>query len=161
MEERLERSRPLWTLDVLDRMAGGDVCLLWKIHHAMASGETAMRFAADLLWGAPTVVGPVGPVGPREPAPAGRPDDLLGALSARRPGRLPPTLLRELRRAHDRSPFEGGIGGARSVAFASLPLGAVKRAAKALVATATVNDVVLALVAGARPGAAVLSAPSA
>jgi hypothetical protein len=47
------------------------------------------------------------------------------------------------------------------VAFASLPLGALKRAAKALVATATVNDVVLALVAGARPGAAVLSAPSA
>jgi hypothetical protein len=34
------------------------------------------------------------------------------------------------------------------VAFASLPLGAVKRAAKALVRGATVNDVVLALVAG-------------
>jgi diacylglycerol O-acyltransferase len=145
MEERLERSRPLWTLDVLDRMADGDVCIIWKIHHALADGTTALRFAEEVLWDAPTGAGHVGP---RGPAPAGRRGELRGAFSARRPGRLPPTLRRELRRARQPSPFEGGIGAARIVAFASLPLGPLKRAAKALVATATVNDVVLALVAG-------------
>jgi WS/DGAT/MGAT family acyltransferase len=146
MEKRLERSRPLWTLDVLDRMADGDVCIIWKIHHAMADGVTAMRLAAEVLWDAPTGAGHFGP---RGPTPAGRLGELRGALSARRPARLPPTLRRELRRAHHPSPFEGGIGGARIVAFASLPLGPLKLAAKALVGTATVNDVVLALVAGA------------
>jgi hypothetical protein len=48
------------------------------------------------------------------------------------------------------SPFDGAIGRVRSVAFASVPLGALKRAAKAVVGTATVDDVVLALV-GRRP----------
>jgi diacylglycerol O-acyltransferase len=145
MEEHLERSRPLWTLDVLERMADGDICVIWKIHHALADGVTAMRFVADVLWDAPTGAGHFG----HEPTAAGTLGALRGALSARRPGRLPPTLRRELSRSHHRSPFEGGLGGARLVAFASLPLGAVKRAAKTLVGTATVNDVVLALVAGA------------
>jgi hypothetical protein len=139
---------------VLDPLADGDVCIIWKLHHAMADGVTAMRFAEEVLWDAPTGARDVEP---SVLAPAGRLAELRGALSARRPGRLPPTLRRELRRARLPSPFEGAIGGTRIVDFVSLPLGSLKRAAKALVGTATVNDVVLALVAGAlrrsaRPG---------
>ena len=146
LQERLDRSRPLWTLDVLDRTIGGDVCVIWKIHHAMADGVTALRFVDQVLWDAPTQAQPSAAAAP---LPTRTLDRLARALSARRPGRLPPTLRRELRRTRQPSPFDGAIGGTRTVAFASLPLGALKRAAKAQVATATVNDVVLALVAGA------------
>jgi WS/DGAT/MGAT family acyltransferase len=145
MEERLDRAHPLWTLDVLDAMAGGDVCLIWKLHHALADGVTALRLADAVLWDAPTGAGP-GPPLSRRRRRLGRLGD---ALWVRRPERLPPVLRRELHRSPEPSPFDGSIGRARSVAFASVPLRAVRRAAKALVATATVNDVVLALVAGA------------
>jgi len=144
MEERLDRARPLWTLDVLDRTAGGDVWLIWKLHHAMADGVTALRFADAVLWDAPTGAGPLARV-----VATPRFGRLGEVLLARRPGRLPAVLRRELHRSHEPSPFDGPIGRARSVAFASAPLGALKRAAKALDGTATVNDVVLALVAGA------------
>jgi diacylglycerol O-acyltransferase / wax synthase len=61
MEERLDRARPLWTLDVLDRMAGGDVCLIWKLHHAMADGVTALRLADAVLWDSPTCAARLAP----------------------------------------------------------------------------------------------------
>ena len=50
MEERLDRSRPLWTIDVLDRLEDGGTTIIWKIHHAIADGVTAMRFAEEVLW---------------------------------------------------------------------------------------------------------------
>ena len=56
MEERLERSRPLWTLDVIDPLADGGLGLVWKIHHSMADGATALRLAEEVLWDRP--VGP-------------------------------------------------------------------------------------------------------
>jgi len=145
MEEPLERSRPLWTLDVLHPTADGGTCLVWKLHHAMADGMTAMRFGDALLWDAPTAAGRF--ARGRATAPPAR-SRVGRALSARRPERLPPTLRRELRRNRHPSPFDGSIGRMRTVAFASLPLGALKRAAKAIDETTTVNDVVLALVAG-------------
>jgi WS/DGAT/MGAT family acyltransferase len=149
MEERLERSRPLWTIDVLDRLQDGGVGIVWKIHHCMADGLTALRFAEQVLWDSPVGAGDFGrPDGHDKDTRARSRGKLRGALEARRPGRLPPVLRRELHRARHSSPFDGTISGSRIVAFASLPLGALKRAAKALVRGATVNDVVLALVAG-------------
>jgi diacylglycerol O-acyltransferase len=147
MEERLDRSRPLWTIDVVDQLEDGGVALIWKIHHSMADGATAMRFSEELLWDAPVDAG----AGESAGAPGGAPThlrELREAVNARQPGRLPGTLRRELHRTRHPSPFDGNIGTTRVVAFASVPLGELKRAAKALVSGATVNDVVLALVAG-------------
>jgi diacylglycerol O-acyltransferase / wax synthase len=156
MEERLDRSRPLWTIDVLAPLEEGGAAVIWRVHHSIADGATAMRLAEQVLWdprpgsggrsGGGGGIGAAGPSGAREPA---RPlAELREALSARRPARLPGTLRRELRRTRHPSPFDGVIGASREVAFVSVPLNSVRGAAKELVPAATVNDTVLALVAG-------------
>jgi diacylglycerol O-acyltransferase / wax synthase len=133
--ERLDRSRPLWRIDVVPRTAGG-AAVVWRIHHALADGTTAMRFADSLLWDAD----PSGASGPaRRSAPS--------AQDARRHGRLAAFLRHEVALAPERSPFDGAIGSAREVAFARTPLRELHDAAKRL-AGATVNDAVLTVVAG-------------
>ena len=144
MEERLDRSRPLWTMDLLDPLEAGGVALVWRLHHSMADGAIAMRLADEVLWDAPN-----GAAHAKEDADhVGPLADLREALSARRPGRLPGALRRELHRTRGPAPLSGVVGARRAVAFASIPLGALRRTAKTLVPGATVNDVVLALVAG-------------
>ena len=49
-EQRLDRSRPLWRIDVVPSLAGGGSALIWRIHHALADGTTAMRMADAALW---------------------------------------------------------------------------------------------------------------
>jgi diacylglycerol O-acyltransferase / wax synthase len=143
MEERLDRSRPLWSIDVLDPFEHRALALIWTLHHSLADGATAMRLAEDVLWDP----------APREEVEASRRDaaghlrELREAIEARKPGRLPGTLRRELYKTRHPSPFDGAVGATRSVAFASVPLGRLKQAAKALAPGATVNDAVLALVA--------------
>jgi len=110
----------------------------------MADGATAMRLLQDVLWDQ-SVPG-TGAKGAQGHARPGA--QLREALDARRPGRLPGTLRRELQRTRFPSPFDGTIGSSRAVSFVSVPLGAVRDAAKALAPGATVNDAVLALVAG-------------
>jgi WS/DGAT/MGAT family acyltransferase len=56
-------------------------------------------------------------------------------------------LEREFRRDRGPSPFDGQIGAQRSVAFATVPLDPLRHSARSL-AGATVNDAVLACVAG-------------
>lgn len=147
MEERLDRARPLWTMDVLEHLDDGGVAIIWKIHHSMADGATAMRFAEELLWD-PSAQSGHGAPGSGAHRPLTHLAELREAASARRPVRLRGTLRRELHRTRFPSPFDGVISGSRVVDFATVPLGALKRAAKALVPHATVNDVVLALVTG-------------
>ena len=53
MEERLDRSRPLWTIDVLAPFEGGGVVVVWRLHHALADGATALRLAEEVLWDRP------------------------------------------------------------------------------------------------------------
>jgi diacylglycerol O-acyltransferase / wax synthase len=48
--QHLDRSRPLWRIDVLPRLAGGRSALIWRIHHALADGMTAMAMARAVLW---------------------------------------------------------------------------------------------------------------
>jgi hypothetical protein len=129
--ERLDRSRPLWRIDVVPRATG--VALVWRIHHALADGTVAMRFADTVLWDA----APVAPAGPRR----AHPDD------ARRRMRLAAFVRHEVALGPERSPFDGTIGAAREVAFARAPLRELHDAAKRI-AGATVNDAVLAAVAG-------------
>ena len=131
--ERLDRSRPLWRIDVLQRPDGG-AALVWRIHHALADGTVAMRFADAVLWDADP-----NPAVPR--APAAHTDD------ARRRGRLAAFVRHELALGPEHSPFDGAIGSGREVAFAHAPLRELHDAAKRL-AGATVNDAVLTAVAG-------------
>ena len=129
--ERLDRSRPLWRIDVVPRAAGA--ALVWRIHHALADGTVAMRFADTVLWDA----APAAPGAPRR----GHPED------ERRRIRLAAFLRHEVALGPERSPFDGTIGAAREVAFAHAPLRELHDAAKRI-AGATVNDAVLTAVAG-------------
>jgi diacylglycerol O-acyltransferase len=149
MEERLDRSRPLWTIDVIDSLEDGGLGVIWKIHHSMADGATAIRLAAEVLLDRSTAAEDRGRCVDRAKGAAASPFvGVREALIARRPGQLPPTLRRNLHRTRRRSPFDGVIGASRIVSFATLPLGTLRRAESVLVPGATVNDVVLALVAG-------------
>jgi WS/DGAT/MGAT family acyltransferase len=144
--ERLDRSRALWQIDVIPALVGGGSALVWRIHHALADGSTAMRMANLGLFDAPLHVsdgakrgrelpGHAAPVGHAEPIPAQR----LEALR---------TAVRETPQPWLRSPFRGDIGAERSVAFATVEFSALRRAAKASDG-ATVNDAVLTVVGGA------------
>ncbi|MCU1461903.1 MAG: hypothetical protein JWO37_1978 [Acidimicrobiales bacterium] len=60
----LARDRPLWQLWVLDGLAGGQVALAFKMHHAIADGGASVRILEE-LFGA---LEPPGP-GREEPVP--------------------------------------------------------------------------------------------
>lgn len=128
--QRLDRSRPLWRIDVAP-LRGGGAALVWRTHHALADGSTALAEARALLWDDP---------GP-PPAPAHRVE------AARRREGLLGVLRREVAGPGDASPFDGEVGTRREVAFGSLPLRPLHDAARAACG-ATVNDALLCCVAG-------------
>jgi diacylglycerol O-acyltransferase / wax synthase len=132
---RLDRSRPLWQLDVVGPLANGGAALVWRIHHALADGRSSMRLLEDVLWDAAP------PVPPRMTAPP--------QGNATRHGQWHSTLGFARREFADRhgSPFDGTISATRDIAFAAAPLHALHDAARRH-GEATVNDAVLAVVAG-------------
>jgi diacylglycerol O-acyltransferase / wax synthase len=137
-QQRLDRSRPLWRIDVIPRLAGGGSALIWRLHHALADGWTAMRMASAVLWDElPGVAGS----GRRPPAP-GSADP---AVHHRLRGLL--AAAREAPQPWLRSPFGGHIDARRTVAFTTVELDGLRRVAHA-VDGATVNDAVLTVVAG-------------
>jgi diacylglycerol O-acyltransferase len=145
--QHLDRSRPLWQIDVISLRPGGGSALVWRIHHALADGLTAMGMASAVLWDEEPVTGPAEPVtGPRTTrtrsrAPrAGRPvpHHRLAALLA---------AAREAPQPWLRSPFDGQIDARREVAFTTAGLEELHRVAAATDG-ATVNDAVLTVVAG-------------
>lgn len=171
MSERLDRARPLWAIDVVERLADGGAALVWRIHHCMVDGVGAVRMAESLLWdgaGAPAGGSAAPPAAP-EPSPgrlvafalgerargarnAAR--EALSASASPRPWlaearRFPRTLARELAPKGSESPLDCRVGAERRVAFTSVELGAMKRVEKAFGEGTTVNDVALAIVAGA------------
>ncbi|MGY1753351.1 wax ester/triacylglycerol synthase domain-containing protein [Blastococcus sp. SYSU D01042] len=139
--EPLDRSRPLWRMDVVGPVVGGGAVLVWRVHHALADGGTVMRLAEDVLWDpAPATagIGGNGPGVPRSRSPGGdlQRSSLAGVLT----GELVPGLRR--------SPFDAEVGRQRTVALAVTSVSALHEAAGRL-AGATLNDAVLAVVAGA------------
>lgn len=46
---RLDRSRPLWDVHVGDD-GEGHAWIIWRLHHALADGATAMRILEGALW---------------------------------------------------------------------------------------------------------------
>ncbi|MGH9092762.1 MAG: wax ester/triacylglycerol synthase domain-containing protein [Acidimicrobiales bacterium] len=148
-EQHLDRSRPLWHMTTVDLDDGG-TALIWRIHHALADGATGNRLADLLLWDRddPEPVAGGGGEGEGEgvmtPALAAAHE----ADDARRRLHLAGLVRREYARQHGRSPFDGVVGRRRAMGLASAPLGTLHRAARA-VDRATVNDALLAVVAGA------------
>jgi WS/DGAT/MGAT family acyltransferase len=165
MAERLPRDRPLWALDVV-AIEGGRTALVWRIHHALADGSTAMRMAHNVLFDdtkSSATPASVAAGGPTSPALAGAPAhagvglgdgavEAHGGRSRLAPLRaalhVPAALHRELARRGAETALDAEIGERRAVAFVDVELDAVKRIAHAMPERATVNDVVLTAVAG-------------
>ncbi|HEY2436901.1 MAG TPA: wax ester/triacylglycerol synthase domain-containing protein [Solirubrobacteraceae bacterium] len=141
-ERRLDRSRPLWRINVVSELDGGRSALIWRIHHALADGATAMRMVRGALWDEERVAdvreatSGQRPAAPKHVTAAAR--HRFGALRA---------AAREVPQPWMRSPFDGHIDAHREVAFATVELERLRRMAKATDG-ATVNDVVLAVIAG-------------
>lgn len=147
-EEHLDRSRPLWHMTMVDLDDGG-TALVWRIHHALADGTTANHLASLLLWDVEGGAEPGTRPERRAEAPAMTTAlaEAHAADDARRRLHLAGFLHREYARQHGGSPFDGVVGRRREMGLGSAPLDALHRAARA-VDRATVNDALLAVVAG-------------
>ena len=164
--EPLDRRRPLWEIWSLEGLEHDRVAILVKIHHAVADGMAVAALLANVMTPErePSDRTPWAP--DRVPSPA----ELLADAAvdhARLLARLPGLAVRTARRglalawsrrgASVRTPwpildtpptsFNGALTGARAFATASLPLSDAKTI-KAHFGV-TLNDVVLAIVAGA------------
>lgn len=136
--ERLDRERPLWQIDV-HALRTGEAALVWRLHHTLADGTTAMRYAQALLWDHQDTSGTTSSGSAEQRAAAAAADE------RRRRRHLGRFFAREFARAG--SPFDGPIGATREVAFARLELGALHAAARRL-AGATLNDALVSVVGG-------------
>jgi WS/DGAT/MGAT family acyltransferase len=154
LSERLDHTRPLWRLDALP-LTGERTALVGRIHHAMADGVSAIRLIAGLLWDV-DVQGPQH-APPKPSAPSAQPSHPGGEAKPAQPAaeadearilvRLPAALWRELRPGRD-TKLDQHIGPAREVAWTTFPLERLKRIEHGAGDGTTVNDVVLAVVAG-------------
>jgi diacylglycerol O-acyltransferase / wax synthase len=155
METPLERDRPLWAMEVAAPLAGGRTALVWRIHHAVADGITAMRMARELLLEASAEEPPARQPGSaarapaREPGSAARAPDRpprVRASGLRRAAGMPRTLRRELGRRAIPSPLDRQVGPRREVAFVDTSLDELRRIGHSAPERATVNDVALSAV---------------
>jgi diacylglycerol O-acyltransferase len=166
----LDRSRPLWEVWVIEGLADGRFAFLTKVHHCAVDGAAG----ADLMVHLFSVDRNAGP--PLPPAPpqsqthlptemelvrdavasrikqplemaqlARRTVETVAGIVKRR--RDPESIVGATPLTAPRTRFNGAITAQRSVAFARVPLAPVKAIRKAF--GVTVNDVVLAICAGA------------
>lgn len=165
----LDRTRPLWEMWVVEGLARGEVAIVAKVHHAALDGASGVEVLTQLVDLEPVPVSEPQVLHPWYPDRVPSELEMLtGALLslARQPAvvlraarqvvagavRLGRRLRRESMQAGvpftaPRLPWNAPLTPHRVVAFVSVPLAEV-RAVKEATAT-TVNDVVLAVVAGA------------
>lgn len=165
--QALDRARPLWEAWFVEGLDGGRVALFLKTHHALVDGVDALDLATVLLDDErdPTPVVPL-PWQPTSPPNAvrllvdsvleraTRPAEAARSLRAvlRGPGRLARRAIGAVRAAEafgrvvPRLPFNVPVGAQRRVEIVRVALGEARRVGT--VFDATVNDVVLAAVAG-------------
>lgn len=171
----LDRSRPLWEMHLIEGLADGRLAVYTKIHHALADGVSAMRMLRGALSPDPDVRGMPAPWEPIERAsrstavddaanPVGKAAGAVmrtfGGVVGEVAGMVPALVGTVDRALHERggalslaaprSMFNVPIGGARRFAARSWRLERLRLVAKH--ADATVNDVVLAMCAGALRG---------
>jgi diacylglycerol O-acyltransferase len=166
MEARLDRDRPLWTIDVI-ALDEGRTALVLRLHHCMADGATAMRIVRSLLLDGerhePEVTTNGGAA--KSPTRAALLADAVrwraawivrggrdhGGPDARRAHHRRKRLAairRELSPRGRPSPLAHAVGPRRTVAFLSFELDEIRALGRETPEHATVNDVVLAAVAG-------------
>ncbi|MDT5396948.1 MAG: hypothetical protein QOK33_179 [Mycobacterium sp.] len=141
MSEHLDRRHPLWTFDVIGPLDDGREAIAARIHHAMCDGIAAVRFLDDVLFD----------VRPQLPTAANRPGvhAMPPALSRRdQARRMPAAVIRELGHPSARSPFDRPITVTRELAFTAAPLAELKSIGASRPTRATINDVLLTIVAG-------------
>ncbi len=165
MEGRLDRSHPLWSLHMA-RLTEGRTALLWREHHCMADGASGLRVLAALLWDTERDPDGAEPSSHVPTPPYSGLELLRFGLAARlrasnrrsggpdwrqvphQAGRLVSALRRELLPGSDLSPLAAAVGTRRTVGWLSGPVAELHDAGKAVGSAVTVNDVVLAVVAG-------------
>ena len=173
MSRRLDRSRPLWEMTVVEGLPDGRMALVPRMHHALVDGVAAVDVGTVLLdpTEEPMDLTPDEPWAP-EPydrtrhlarlarTPLVRAEKILRetadrALSGPDPRRAAADLraatelLTELARTRPQAPMtflNRGTGPNRRYATVRAPLAGLKAAGKA--AGGTVNDAILAVVAG-------------
>jgi diacylglycerol O-acyltransferase len=167
--ERLDRSRPLWQMHLIEGLVDGQYALYIKTHHALADGVSTMRLlrrtvssdpdrrGMPALWEA-TVVAPsddaiTATTGVSPLAAARRMLGVAGDLAGFAPA-LADTAWRAARRrggpltlTAPHTQFNVAIGAARCFAGRSFPIDRLQLVAKHT--DATLNDVVLAMCGGA------------
>lgn len=134
MTTRLERSRPLWSMHLIE-LEDDRATVVALLHHCMADGATAIRALSTVLWD------PIGstrlpPPHPPPTLPAGAPFDLRGFIR------------RELMPNAKDTPLDRHPSPRRRVAVMRASLPALKELGKSVGDGATVNDAVLCVVAG-------------
>jgi diacylglycerol O-acyltransferase / wax synthase len=165
----LDRNRPLWDVCLVEGLEHGQVALVFKLHHAIADGISALTMLAGFF---DTDVQPArATTSDDEWVPEAEPRtlDLLVSIVSRLPDRIV-LAVRALIRAGvsaarvaalvrtpglegtmpftaPRTRFNGAITGRRSVTFAAVDMSAVRQVKDQ--AGVTVNDVVVGVVAGA------------
>ncbi|MGF6886011.1 diacylglycerol O-acyltransferase [Nocardia sp. GAS34] len=157
----LDRHRPLWQMHIIEGLRDGRVALYGKIHHSLIDGVGAQRLLHRALTDDPYADYPPLPwqllPSPPRRQPA-RPPGIAAVVRAVAEPAAGASLLRVARAvlgaqqqalpfSAPRTVFNGPIGEARRCGVRSWPLSRIKQIAKA--ADATVNDVVLAVCAGA------------
>jgi len=169
---KLDRRYPLWEMYVVEEFEGDRLCIVAKLHHSLMDGAAGMQFMASLFALQPDVPAPPTP---GSQVPEGRPGDLamlasslvsmiqrplLGARAVEHTLGAGIRVVRQIVDHHRRGgapltapfsaphiPFNTTVTPRREVAFTSLSLDKIKGVAHAF--EVTINDVVLAVVAGA------------
>jgi hypothetical protein len=138
MSERLDHRRPLWAIDLVGPLTDGREAIVARIHHAMADGISCVRFLDEVLWDEADQE--QSPAAPAQLPNRGRPPHELR--------RLPGAVARELGHRVRDSILDRQIGAARELAFTAAPLERLHAIGATRPQHATVNDVLLAGVAG-------------
>lgn len=172
MSQQLDRTRPLWELNVVEGLAGGGFALIGKVHHCMIDGISGVDLMSVLLDFTPDVV--IEPPEPWEPRPSPNGTELAVKEISRSVSRFVSGLtdvsglFSDLGAARDglshrlsavaaslgsgwltstgKTPLNGEIGPSRFFDWLELPLPDVKAIKNEH--GVTVNDAMLAIVAG-------------
>ncbi len=162
----LDRHRPLWEAHLIEGLSDGRYAVYTKLHHSLMDGVSAQRLMQRALTSDPEddEVRVPWTLKPRQRPDTGRKSSspletltqTVGAVAALAPSTLSlarAAVLEQQLSLPFRAPktmFNVRIGGARRIAAQSWPLERIKSVKEA--AGVTVNDVVLAMSAGALRG---------
>jgi diacylglycerol O-acyltransferase / wax synthase len=170
----LDPNSPLWEMHVVEGLESGHVAVVPKVHHALFDGASGVEVVASFLDAGPVARAVSSPARPWRPEPIPTDAELLGsAMSSlvRQPERAAGVLRRTVAAVHDlsernrrlreeddltpppapfrapRTSLNGAISPHRRLSFTEVPLDDIRTVRR--VFGGTVNDVVLAAVAGA------------